>query len=318
MWWEPTDDDERRVEEAIHALTELFPEFAPDRMIGVGSFFGPQQITPLVLINQRSTDYRGPTPVVLERPPEWLLSPLGDQYFLDELTSLVVPEPEPLAGSFSSISSGKSIFEASSTERGTVGPLVDIHDDDSVRSGFLTAGHCLPSGSGATIEMEEKRLMGMTSVKTRVGHTVLQKDPASTSRKAGYDVAVVELSPGISTCSVRLSKVQSVNAPIHSLHPCDLYAGGPNRVRRSALAGTLNVFGNQRRYWKNSWILQPPSVASKGDSGSLVTVHGQPYGVAILVGGSRLGGHAGFSQLYAQDLASIHRDILNPNNVTLT
>ena len=98
---------------------------------------------------------------------------------------------------------------------------------------------------------------------------------------------------------------------------CTMYGGVSGILHQVGIVGALTSYGNQNRLWLNSWLMLPSTVATVGDSGSLVSINSTSEAVRLLVGGSRAANVPWYLCWYAQDLFSIQNDVLSSINLTL-
>lgn len=320
MWWEPSSDSEREVVIWLKSAQERhLSERDRSQVWGVGSYIVPKGIRPLVLLNEALLDEPSPVPRLL---PLWLLpnhihEKLKEWNFPESTVFLALTEPEPLSNAYSiPVSAGAVLRCTASNKQGTIGPSVEGYDASGNRlKGILTAGHVTPNGNGSAVEIVQQRRL-LPPIYQHIGSVIYHKDPVSHTGPS-YDVSVVKLDKNTHITGFKPAGVAAIQGPLTQPLLCTMYGGVSGIFHQAGIVGALTSYGNQNRLWSNSWLMLPSTVATVGDSGSLVSINSTSEAVGLLVGGSRAANAPWYLCWYAQDLFSIQNDVLSSIKLTI-
>jgi len=314
MWWEPSSDSEFEVVSWLKSAQERhLSERDRNQVWGVGSYFAPKKIRPLVLLNEDLLEESSPIPRLLHfrHLPNQIYEKLKEWNFPHSTVFLSLTEPEPLSNPSSiPVYAGAVLRCIASNKQGTIGPSVEGLDSSGNRyKGILTAGHVTPKGNGSSVEIiQQQRLL--QPVYQPMGSVICHKDPVSHTGP-GYDVSVVKLDKNTHITGFKPAGVAGIQRTLTQPLLCTMYGGVSGILYQAGIVGALTSYGNQNRLWSNSWLMLPSTVATLGDSGSLVSINSTSEAVGMLVGGSRAANAPWYLCWYAQDLFSIQKDVLS-------
>jgi hypothetical protein len=227
-------------------------------VLGAGLVWAGERLRPMVIVTQECVGFGDGLRPLREVEPAWNIvrDALGSgPAWLDDTYAFVMPSPEP------HLQPGDPI---TSPPIGTVGCRVSW----SGGSGFLTAGHVAPTvGSG------------VFDGRTRLGTVKASSNPAGSGTATRADVAIVELSAGLSfTSSFQGAAAAGPNAPIKVANS----GAGSGRIM-----GFCNFV-----YWPKingtygDTYLTTAAVSTGGDSGSAV-IDANNKVVGLIVGGAQ-------------------------------
>ena len=322
MWWPPKTPDEVALGEVVPRLQEqFFSTLTNELVLGVGSFFSPTGLVPMLLLNESLLWQGSPTfkknlgqfpmtplatvpPAIKNQVPGW--------QFPNEGVALFVSPPEPCASGDTIVATTGAAIRCQATRaRGTLG----LHLVSPRSRAFLTVGHLCPMGVGSVVELVNERIFGSDA--SPLGKIVAASNPVTAGGVPAYDYAVIDLDPSVKIEAPKHHGCAVIPSPLTQPLRATLHGAVSGVKPDAAICGALNVHGGPYGIWKNSWMLLPSGIVSQGDSGAALLLNSDQSALGMVVGGSRFDGSDSYLVQYAHDMESLQRDVLSPAGYAL-